>query len=477
MPVRTALLFCIVVCGAFSFARGTASAAPKPALRERYESFNPVSSYALPPFYASAVALLDAGANRWLVSENAHEPRAMASTTKIMTAYVALTLGANRLNDLVTVDQETQDLGTATGSKMGLIAGERVSLHDLLYGLLLPSGNDAALAIAKAVAGSVPAFAGLMNAAAQRLGLTHTHYMNPDGLDDPGQYASARDLVVLARATMALPLFQAIVASQHMTIAATAAHHAYVLTNVNWFIQWYPGADGVKPGYTGAAGLCQVVSVHRHGRWLIGALLNTSDLHTDVRDLMNFGFGDFTWASSHQPGDTPAATITEKTGVTSALYFPLTGHRVRAGFLAYFEAHGGSSTFGSPLTDEFVENGLTIQYFDSLALWWNPGVQAVTVMPLGARFVPRAAMLRAAAPLPSPRVLYVAATGHNIYGEFLYLYRSYGPGLLGYPLTEAMPAGRRTEQYFTNAVLTWKWGETATLKPLGDLDLRRRGLL
>ncbi len=475
-----AALICAVVWGACTPVRGATSSAPGAAAVHAPTPIlsNPVKAYALPPFYASEAALLDVGADRWLVSDNADEPRAMASTTKIMTAYVVLTLGANRLDDLVTVDQEEENLGTATGSKMGLFAGERVRLRDLLYGLLLPSGNDAALAIAKAMAGSVPAFAALMNATAQRLGLTHTRFVNSDGLDDPGQYASARDLVVLARAAMGFPLFRAIVAHQNTTIMTTATHHAYVLTNVNWFLRWYPGADGVKPGYTGNAGLCQVVSVHHQGRWLIGAVLNTPDLHTDVRDLMNFGLGDFTWAPSQQAGDSPSVTIVEGAGATSTLYFPSTGHRLGAGFLAYFEAHGGASVLGHPLTDEFVENGFTMQYFDSVALWWNPASQTVGVLPLGEQATPRGILRRAVAPLPSAAgALYIPATGHNVYGGFLNLYRTYGPGLLGYPLTEAMSTNSGMEQFFTNAVLTWKKGQAAALKPLGSLDLRRHGYL
>ena len=438
--------------------------------------FNPVANYAPPPILASGAALLDVTANRWLLLANADTSRPMASTTKIMTAYLAIT--HERLDDLVTIDGNEAALGQQTGAAMGLSAGERVPLRDLLYGLLLPSGNDAAVAIARSVAGSVPAFVALMNGAARALGLAHTHYANPHGLPDDNHYSSPRDLVLLARAAMALPLFHQIVDRSGFYIPATATHGAYTLTNVNWFVRWYPGADGVKPGYTDAAGLCQVISAHRDGRWLIGALMNTPDLHTDARDLMNYGLRDFRWTPSGQPGDAPWATVAEGTAASPSLYVPTTGHRVRAGFFTYFERHGGAAALGYPRTDEFVEGGVTVQYFDRARLWWDDAAQAAMATPLGQAAVPDPTLLRPAAALPaSTGSLYIAATGHNIRGGFLTLFQQLGVGTVGLPVTEALRAGNGVVQYFSNAVMQWSPGHPVTLAPLGDLLLHRQGYL
>ncbi len=438
---------------------------------------NPVTQYAPPPILASSAALLDVTTGRWLLLKNADVPRPQASTTKIMTALVALTHG--RRDETVTAGQTAYALGQSTGSNMGLVPGEQLPLRDALYGLLLPSGNDAALAIAVRVGGSVPAFVALMNAEAQRLGLAHTHFVNPDGLDAPGQYASARDLVLLARRAMALSAFRQIVATPAVTIPATAAHRAHALTNLNWFVRWYPGADGVKPGMTGNAGLCQVLSAHRHGHWLIGALLNTPDLHTDARDLMNYGFGDFTWTPSGQQGDAPAAAVPAGTPGNPALYFPATGHRVRAGFLDYFSRHGGAAVLGLPRTDEVVERGLTVQYFDRALLWWDAAAQAAIASPLGDAAVPSPALRRPVAPaVDTPTRLYVPLTGHTISGGILQAFRTWGGiGTFGYPLTQELHSRGAATQYFSNAVFRWTPRGGVTLLPLGDLTLRRQGFL
>lgn len=462
-----ALLSCVLVTA--PPARAVVPAAPPP--------LSPVDRHAPPPLLASAAALLDATTGRWLLLDNADTPRPQASTTKIMTALLALRYG--RLDDLVTAPADAVALGQATGSNMGLHVGERLTLRDLLYGLLLPSGNDAAVTIAAHVGGTVPAFVAMMNREAAALGLTHTHFVNPHGLDAPGQYSSARDLVLLARQAMADPLFRRIVATPSYTIPATAEHPAHALTNVNWFVRWYPGADGVKPGMTGNAGLCQVLSARRHGHWLIGALLNTPDLHTDARDLMNDGFGDYRWTPSGQPGDTPLAALPAGTPGNPALYFPATGHRVRAGFLDYFTRHGGAQVLGLPRTDEFTEGGVRVQYFERARLWWDDAAQSAVATPLGLWAVPAPVLLRPVAPRAStPARQYVAATGHTVSGAILAAYRAWGGvGAFGYPLTEEIRHGGQTVQYFSNAEFQWTPRRGVTLALLGDAALRQRGYL
>src|SRR5262249_46871778 len=152
------------------------------------------------------------------------------------------------------------------------------------------------------------------------------------------------DLALLAREAMRLPLFREVVGTHHIVIPATATHRRYDLTSINYFIDWYPGADGVKPGWTGDAGLCLVESASRFGRHLIGVVLNTPNLDTDIRDLFNYGYGTFQWIESHPYPDTPLRTIPMGTPADPMLYFPVSGHTVRAGFLAYFKAHGRMTT-------------------------------------------------------------------------------------------------------------------------------------
>ena len=456
-----------LACAVFYPLRG--AAAPIPS--------NPVDRYMPPPLLASSAALLDVTTGRWLLLYNADVPRPQASTTKIMTALVALTYG--RLDDQVRAPAGAVALGQETGSNMGLGVGETLSLRDLLYGLLLPSGNDAAVTIATHVGGSVAAFVSLMNHEAAALGLTHTHFVNPHGLDAPGQFASARDLVLLARRAMSNPLFRRIVATPSYTIAATAAHPAHALTNVNWFVRWFPGADGVKPGSTGNAGLCQVLSAHRHGHWLLGALMNTPDLHTDARDLMSYGFGAFHWTPSGQTGDTPLAALPDGTAADPALYFPATGHRVRAGFLSYFQRHGGIAVLGLPRTDEFEENGVTVQYFERTRLWWDEAAQSAVATPLGQWAVPSAALLRPVAAAPDTATRrYDIVTGHTIANGFLAAYRAWGgAATFGDALTQELRQGAGTVQYFSNAVFQWAPGRGVTLAALGNLALRQRGYL
>ena len=141
-------------------------------------------------------------------------------------------------------------------------------------------------------------------------------FFNTADGDDPRHYTSARDLAVLALYAMSYPLFRRIVATRHYYIAANRYHHAYDLASVDYVIFWYPGADGVKPGWTSGAGICQVVDVRRGGRHLIGVLLHTPNLYTDVRDLLNYGLGDFTWTPSPWPDvDTPDQSSPPRTAM------------------------------------------------------------------------------------------------------------------------------------------------------------------
>jgi D-alanyl-D-alanine carboxypeptidase len=180
---------------------------------------------------------------------------------------------------------------------MGLSAGESLTLTQLLYGLLLPSGNDAAIAIADAVGGSQQHFVAMMNAEAQVLGLTHTHFTNPHGLDDSGHFTTAHDLAMLSAVALRQSTIAAIAATGHYDIAASATHKAYSLSNYNSLLPGkaaaYPGAVGLKPGNTGAAGWCEAFAARRGGHLIVGVVLDSptwTQRNDDMHTLLDWAF-------------------------------------------------------------------------------------------------------------------------------------------------------------------------------------------
>ena len=179
--------------------------------------------------------------------------------------------------------------------------GDQLTLHDLLYGLMLPSGDDAAITIADAVGGSTANFVNMMNLFAYRLRLFQTHYLNPDGLTYydanhqplPGHYTTAYDLVRLARYAMSIPLFAQLVRTQHYQLPATLSHHLYAWDNTNTLLATYQGMTGIKTGFTIEAGACLVFSATRNGHHLIGVVLHSIDENhrfNDARILLDWGF-------------------------------------------------------------------------------------------------------------------------------------------------------------------------------------------
>lgn len=434
-----------------------------------------------PPMLASAAALMDADSGRWLYLHDADQRLPMASTTKIMTALLALEHG--HLASLVTVGHDAATIGQTT---MGLREGERVSLHDLLYGLLLPSGNDAGIAIADYLAGSQARFVTMMNAKAAALHLSNTHFLNsygffntPDG-DSPRHYTTARDLATLARYAMRYPLFRQIVATRTYTIPATRTHHTYRLSSINYVIYWYPGADGVKPGWTSGAGICQVVDVHRDGHHLIAVLLHTPNLYTDVRDLLNYGLQDFTWVPSQWPAqDTIYQAVRGTDAQGALLYFPFTGHAVRAPFLTLFERSGGANVFGFPRTELISTASGAEQFFTNLVVTYSAHTGAITPIHLGSAAVPRQQWLqRVKAVATTSWRTYYPQTGHTITYRFrLFYLANGGPAVFGYPVTEKLFEGSTLVQYFENAEFIWHPTSASdgyiTLAPLGQRQLAR----
>ena len=333
-----------------------------------------------PPVYAQAAYLLDARTGMTLYSKNADEHLAVYSTIKLMTALVAVEHG--QLTQNVVIDDTIQhdlSLWLLPGSSlMGIKGGETYTLQELLDGLLLPSGNDAAIAIADAIAGNVPAFVALMNQKAQQLGMTNTHYTNPHGLPYRTHYSSARDLALLARASLANPIIHQVSASREMQLPATAGHPALDLVNGNQFLWWYPGVDGGKPGFDGDRNFNQVISCVRNGRHLLAVVLGTRDWWTDMRDLLNWGFNTYTWVSLRNAGhpivydslwnyfasDVPQQTIP----IANGRYYIYTGYSITPPILPFFDSNGGLGRFGYPLSQARNVNGKIQQRFERMTI-------------------------------------------------------------------------------------------------------------
>ncbi len=255
----------------------------------------------LPPaLTAKAAYLLDADTGRALVSVNGQQQLPMASTTKIMTAVIAL--AQPNPSQLVTVKQDAlNEVKNNDGSSAQLVVGDQIPLKYLLYGLMLPSGDDAAIAIADAISGSPANFVTLMNTYARKLHLTHTHYINPDGLTydlpngkaNPDHYTSAQDLATLTRYALRNPRFAQLVELQHFTLAATGQHQAYTWDNTDTLLSEYAGALGVKTGYTPEAGYCLVFAANNGQHHLIGVVLGEkleNQRFVDAINLLNWGF-------------------------------------------------------------------------------------------------------------------------------------------------------------------------------------------
>jgi len=235
---------------------------------------------------ARAFVLMDATSGRILVEKNSENKMPMASTTKIMTAILALENGD--LNSTVSVSPKAASVG---GSSFYLRAGEILTLENMLYGLLLPSGNDAAVAIAEHIGGSQEKFVQMMNKKALELGALNTHFANPHGLDDPEHYTTAKDLAVIAKHAWNYNKFREIV--QTKTKEIRDGNYVRQIFNTNRLLWQFEGADGIKTGYTGKAGRCLVATASRKGFRLISVVLGSSDHFKDSQKLLDYGFANY----------------------------------------------------------------------------------------------------------------------------------------------------------------------------------------
>lgn len=249
-----------------------------------------------PPKIASGAGIVyDTKSGRVLYSKNAYSRRAIASTTKIMTAVVAIEKG--KLEDRVAVSKRAASI---RGSTINLKQGQVFTLRELLYGLMLNSGNDAAIAVAEHIGGSVEGFVSMMNAKAVELGLKDTHFTSPHGLDNSGHYSTCFELAKMAAYALQNDTFADIVATRSTSISSRG------LNNTNEMLSLYPGADGVKTGYTGQAGRCLVTSVTREGRKIISVVLNADSRSTRARDskvILDYAFNQYKMYTLMKQGD------------------------------------------------------------------------------------------------------------------------------------------------------------------------------
>ena len=240
--------------------------------------YRTVSALAVSAQYA---CVIDAQTGRVLYEKNAYSPHSMASTTKIMTALVALE--NSDLNDTVTVSKNAAGV---EGTSLYLKTGEKISMEDLLYGLMLQSGNDAAIAIAEHIAGSTEEFALLMTSRAKNIGAKNTVFKNPNGLDEDGHCTTAYDLALITQQALKNDTFAKIVASKSKTIK----NGTQTVTNHNKMLSMYPGCVGVKTGFTKKTGRCLVTAAEREGIKVIAVTLNAPNDWNDHKNMLNYAF-------------------------------------------------------------------------------------------------------------------------------------------------------------------------------------------
>ncbi|HEY4544673.1 MAG TPA: D-alanyl-D-alanine carboxypeptidase family protein, partial [Tissierellaceae bacterium] len=257
--------------------------------------------------FGEGAILMDSNSSQVLFEKNANKKLYPASTTKIMTAILAIELG--NLDDVVTVDKEVTDL--TSGSHIALDIGEQMTLKNLLYALLIESANDSALAIAKHISGDIDSFVDLMNKKAEELGAKNTNFVNPNGLHDDNHYSTPYDLALIAKYAMKNDTFRNIVKEYTYNIPPTnKKNEPRFLKSANRLIYStqtikvngkdvpikYDGAVGIKTGYTTMANSCLVSSVEQGNRSLIAVVLNSDseNIYVDTHKLYDYGFQQFT---------------------------------------------------------------------------------------------------------------------------------------------------------------------------------------
>lgn len=281
--------------------------------------------WSAPVVVGQAAVLIDSKTGKVLYNKNGVTHMAPASTTKVLTAAVALEEG--KLDDIVTVSKRAS---SQEGSSIYSTEGEKFTLEQLLYALLLESANDAAVAIAEHIAGSVEKFADLMNARAKEWGATNSHFANPNGLPDPNHYTTAYDLAVITKHAMANPKFREIVATEYKDIPRNNPLSPKRVWNHNKIIRggrlYYQGANGVKTGYTKEAKQCLVSSANRNGQEFIAVVLGSegNNIWTDSTSLLDYGYANFRTVELVAPG-TEIKNVPVRRGVSGVKLLTETG--------------------------------------------------------------------------------------------------------------------------------------------------------
>ncbi len=276
----------MLVCDPVDSVRAAVAAVPLPAFNAAPPKF--VGPAAAPAITAKAAVVIDEASGAILYGKDPHVALPPASLTKIATAIVAI-----EGTELTSWVASNVDSRTMIGSSVvGLVPGDCFKVSDLLYGLMLPSGNDAALAIARYQAGTDDAFVQQMNTLVARLGLKDSHFTDPDGLGSPQHVMSAYDIAMLARYGMTLSSFKNVVNTPAWT---ASGGRPLSMLNVNQFLKSYPGADGIKTGFTDEAGSTLAVSATRNGHRVYAVFLNDDNRYTDAKAMMDWAFANHTW--------------------------------------------------------------------------------------------------------------------------------------------------------------------------------------
>lgn len=286
-----------------SFASGASSSVGSSAQTLHFRSTAPFDTLRVhtaanasqPPAIQAKAAFLFDPQHGWIFyQKNPDAPLPAASLTKIMTLLLATNSGS--LDQVVTIGSDAAALVNSNNSYMDVSAGEQLTLRQLLYGLMLPGGNDAALAIADAVSGGEPAFVATMNLYALQLGLSKTHFVSADGVKN-ANISSARDLTILTAIAIQQPGVSQITATRYLVIPKTSMHKTFTLWNTNDLLPGaasaYPGVNGLKTGYTSGAGYCMAFSAIQNGHLIVGVILgDPSDQArvSDARALLDWGF-------------------------------------------------------------------------------------------------------------------------------------------------------------------------------------------
>jgi D-alanyl-D-alanine carboxypeptidase (penicillin-binding protein 5/6) len=242
----------------------------------------------VPPTSAEAACLIDADTGRILYRVNPDKWVHPASTTKIVTMITALDHGKDKLDKPLHISWEAAN---TEPSSLGIAPGDQITLKEAMRGMMVVSGNDAAVAVAETVGGSVAGFADMMNAEAVKMGATHSHFVNPNGLTAAGHHTTAVDMARMAAYGLKhYPEFAYTVALPSYQMRYIDGHTKYVTTTNHFLTSGYEGASGVKTGYTQAAGDCLVASATRNGHTLVVALFNDDDRWEDAPAILDYGF-------------------------------------------------------------------------------------------------------------------------------------------------------------------------------------------